>query len=276
MPTARANGTSLYYEDVGAGPPLLFVHGTVTDASTWAGQVGRLSPEFRCIAYDRRGSSRSPLGGPADAVAGVDADDAAALIRLLGAAPCIVVASSAGGRIALELMERHRQLLAGAVLSEPAVFELDPGDHSTFDLAVRSAVQRGLATGGPRSAVEAFARVIDPVEWASATEEERDRRRDNHPAMLRILGSPPDPLTGRHLQAMQIPCTVVAGAETHDVFRRIAEVLAASIPGARLVEVAGSGHQTYAGRPEQFAQIVREFARSVFRPGEAVVSTHNR
>lgn len=191
-------------------------------------------------------------------------------------APCIVVASGAGGRIALELMGRHRQLLAGAVLSEPAVFELDPGDHSTFDVAVRSAVQRALAASGPRSAVEAFARVIDPVEWASAVEEERDRRRENHPALLRILGSPPNPLTGRHLQALHIPCTVVAGTETHDVFRRIAEALAASIPGARLVEVAGSGHQTYANRPEQFARIVRELARSVFGPGEAVGSAHNR
>ena len=267
MSRARVNGTSLYYEDMGAGAALLFVHGAVTDATSWAGQIERLSSSFRCIAYDRRGSSRSPIGRLP--TVGIDAADAAALIVLLGVAPCVVVATSAGGRIALELMVRYPHLVVGAVLSEPAVFELDPGDHVAFDLSVRRAVEGPLSAGDPLAAVEAFARVIDPGEWASVPEAERDRRRANHAALLRLGGSTPTPITPGQLQQVRVPCVVVAGSETHEVFRRIAGVLASTIPGAQLVEVAGSGHQTYATRPDAFARIVRTLAGSVHGIGDA-------
>lgn len=270
MPRASVNGTSLYYDDVGAGPPLLFIHGAVTDARSWAGQIERLSSSFRCIAYDRRGSSRSPWGVPAEADAGIDAADAAALMRLLDAVPGVVVATSAGGRIALELMVSYPDLLAGAVLSEPTAFELDPGDHSAFDVAVQSAVQNALVKEGPSAAVERFAREIDLVEWASAPEDERERRRGNHAALLRLMSSAPKLLTLRHLEGIKLPCIVVAGTQTHDVFRRIAAVLASTIPGARLVEFSGSGHQTYANQPEDFERVVREFTGSVLAVSDPV------
>jgi cytochrome P450 len=156
------------------------------------------------------------------------------------------------------------------VLSEPTAFELDPGDHSTFDIAVRSAVHNALAKEGPRAAVERFATEIDPVEWASAPEDERERRRANQAALLRLMNSAPKLLTLRHLEGIKLPCIVVAGTQTHDVFRRIAAVLASTIPEARLVEFPGSGHQTYANQPEHFARVVREFTASVSASGDPV------
>lgn len=62
MAEIGVNGTTLYYEERGEGRPLLFSHGMCGDASVWADQVQRLAPQFHCIAYDRRGHSRSPLG----------------------------------------------------------------------------------------------------------------------------------------------------------------------------------------------------------------------
>jgi pimeloyl-ACP methyl ester carboxylesterase len=262
MPWTLVNGTHLYHEEAGAGPALLFLHGAVTDAGTWTGQVARLSASFRCIAYDRRGSSRSPWTEPAGDPREVDAADAAALIELLGAAPCVVVATSAGGRVALELMLRYPHLVAGAVLSEPAVFELDPGDHTAFDRSVQEAFEGPLLAGDPRAAVEAFARVIDPREWAATTEDERAARRGNHAALQRLAASTPPPMTRDDLARVGVPCAIVTGAETHGVFRRIAESLAASLSGATLVCLSGCGHQTYAARPEAFARIVRTFALS--------------
>src|SRR4051812_25234298 len=111
MPVAAVSGADLFYADVGVGPPIVFLHGAVTSSSSWAGQIERLSPQFRCIAYDRRGSSRSPYVADESLEGTGDADDAAALIRLLDARPCILVASSAGGRVALELLLRHPGLV---------------------------------------------------------------------------------------------------------------------------------------------------------------------
>jgi pimeloyl-ACP methyl ester carboxylesterase len=267
MPVAAVNGTELFYGDVGAGPPIVFLHGAAFDSSTWAGQVERLSPQFRCIAYDRRGSSRSPYVADVSLEGEVDTDDAAALIRLLGATACILVASSAGGRVALDLLLRHPGLVRGAVLGEPAVFELDPDEGAAFQAAARSAVHRAFADRGPRAAVDAFAELVDPADWRSAGEEERNRRRDNHPALLRLIEGWPAPLTAERLEELDTPCVVVMGSRTLPVFRGVATVVAGAIPGARLVEIAGAGHQTYLHDPDTFAGIVIDFAAALgFRP----------
>lgn len=80
----------------GAGQPLLFIHGMCGDATVWLDQMGRLSLHFRCIAYDRRGHLRSPLGQVVRRTVELHADDAAQLILESGLAPCLVVGSSSG------------------------------------------------------------------------------------------------------------------------------------------------------------------------------------
>src|SRR5687768_4130322 len=125
MSAVRVNGSDLYYQERGSGPAILFVHGMCGFAEVWDGQVDRLAPDFRCVAYDRRGHSRSPLGDVGQRTVELHADDAAGLIRALGLAPCLLVGSSGGARVALDVVRRFPELLSGAVLSEPPVFALD-------------------------------------------------------------------------------------------------------------------------------------------------------
>ncbi|HET9649685.1 MAG TPA: alpha/beta fold hydrolase, partial [Microlunatus sp.] len=54
------NGTTLYYQQAGAGPAMVFVHGMCGFANVWDDQVARLAARFQCTTYDRRGHSRSP------------------------------------------------------------------------------------------------------------------------------------------------------------------------------------------------------------------------
>jgi pimeloyl-ACP methyl ester carboxylesterase len=56
---------------------------------------------------------------------------------------------------------------------------------------------------------------------------------------------------------------VLAGTESHPALRAIASTLARALPDARFVELAGSGHVTYAERPEDFARVVAAFATEV-------------
>jgi 3-oxoadipate enol-lactonase len=148
MPAIEIRNTVLYYESTGDGTPLLFIHGMCGDANVRRGQVLRLAGRFRCITYDRRGHTRSAMGREPESVP-THAKDAAALITVLGVRP-IVVGSSGGARIAVELARRHPDLLAGAVVSEPPIFSLE---QSAGDALM---AERGAAVG-PAAASEGHA-----------------------------------------------------------------------------------------------------------------------
>jgi non-heme chloroperoxidase len=71
MPTITAgqeNNTDIeiYYEDHGAGPPVVLIHGYPLSGRAWDKQVAALlAAGYRMITYDRRGFGRSsqPVAG---------------------------------------------------------------------------------------------------------------------------------------------------------------------------------------------------------------------
>ncbi len=59
MPTFTRNGFSTYYEDSGAGDPVVFICGLSTDLQFWRFQVPELSKTYRVITFDNRGAGRT-------------------------------------------------------------------------------------------------------------------------------------------------------------------------------------------------------------------------
>lgn len=260
--TVDVNGTTLHYDESGGGQPLLFIHGMCGDASVWADQMRRLSPHFRCIAYDRRGHSRSPLGQVTQRTVELHADDVAQLITELGIDPCILVASSGGARVAFDAIRRYPQLVKGAVISEPPLFALDPEGGTAFVATLKPAIEAAIAQGGPRVAVDAFFELVCPGLWKMLEESQRDvPYRANSAELFGDLTMPLYQIASSELKQIRVPCLVVRGSESIPVFRSIAGILAQNIPTARLLELEGSGHVTYAEKPEEFAAAVAEFAR---------------
>jgi len=260
MPTVTLNGAEIYYEERGSGPPLLFIHGMCGNANVWDDQVDRLADRFRCVTYDRRGHSRSSLGDLEQRTVELHGDDAAALIRALGLTPCLLVGSSGGARVALDVVLRDPELLGGAVLSEPPVFALDPAAAAEIQAELGAILQPALAAGGPRAAVDAFFDYMCPGLWRAIDEERREIYRANAGELLPDLQMPPYQVQRHDLAGVQVPCLVVKGDRSHPVLMRIADLLAEGTPGAELVELRGSGHVTYAEQPAAFADAVRGFA----------------
>ena len=261
MPTIEIRDTTLYYESTGDGTPLLFIHGMCGDADVWYGQVRRLADRFRCITYDRRGHTRSAMGEQAESVP-THAQDAAALIAALGVRP-VVVSSSGGARIAVELSRHHPDLLAGAVFSEPPIFGLDQSAGDALAAELGAVVGPVAAGEGPRAAVDAFFALVCPGLWSALDEAAKDRYRANAHMMLAELRGPRYHLSVDALSAVAVPALVIAGTTSHPALRSIAHVLARGLPNARFVELHGSGHVTYAERPDEFARAVAAFAIEV-------------
>ena len=161
MPTIQVRDTSLYYERAGSGPKLLFIHGMCGDARVWDGQVARLKDRFTCITYDRRGHTRSELGTQPESVE-THASDAAALIEALELSRPIVVGSSCGARIAVELARSRPELLRGAAFSEPPIVSLVPEAGRAFMTEIAAAVRPAAERDGPRAAVDVFFPIVCP------------------------------------------------------------------------------------------------------------------
>ncbi len=59
MEVIGANGLEIAYECVGAGPPLVLVHGAAEDGRVWQPQLAALADEFTVVAWDEPGAGCS-------------------------------------------------------------------------------------------------------------------------------------------------------------------------------------------------------------------------
>ena len=143
-----SDGEQLYYQDVGVGPAVLFVHGWAMNSNFWERQVADLAPgDHRCVTYDQRGCGRS-----SPALRGYDldtlADDLAALIDTLELTDLTLVAHSMGSAIVARYLSRHPSLrVAGVVLvsgTVPGIFT-----ESSSRLQALSAQTRALMADRP-------------------------------------------------------------------------------------------------------------------------------
>jgi pimeloyl-ACP methyl ester carboxylesterase len=111
----EANGLEVYYEDYGAGEPLLLIHGGTATSQSWASHLPAFTEHFEVFTPDSRGHGRTdnPTG---ELGYRVMADDLASLIYALGLQRPLVLGYSDGGQIALELGLRYPGLARALVL----------------------------------------------------------------------------------------------------------------------------------------------------------------
>src|SRR3954453_23316804 len=108
MPQLDVRGATLNYRTVGEGPPLVLVHGSGTDLTTWDGVVEELAHDHTVIAYDRRGYGESRHQPVRDHR--IHARHLVAVLEQLASRPAAVVGWSSGGNIALAAAVQRPEL----------------------------------------------------------------------------------------------------------------------------------------------------------------------
>ena len=99
--TIEVDGATIEYNDVGAGQPIVFVHGVYVTGKLWDDVVARLSDQYRCIAPTWPfGAQREPVG---DADLGVVASGRRILnlLEALDVSDVTLIANDTGGGIVL-------------------------------------------------------------------------------------------------------------------------------------------------------------------------------
>jgi pimeloyl-ACP methyl ester carboxylesterase len=119
MTYADVNGLSLYYEEHGAGQPLVLLHGGFAAAEMFGAVIPALAGDRKVIAVDLQGHGHTADAGRPLRFESM-ADDIAALVRHLGLAHADVMGYSFGGAVAMRTAVQHpaavRRLV---VVSEP-------------------------------------------------------------------------------------------------------------------------------------------------------------
>lgn len=239
----------------GEGPPILLVHGSAADQTTWSLQLrsAALTGRFTLCAYDRR------AGAPNIEA---HADDAAAIIGELGA-PVVAVGSSFGAVIVLELLRTRPELVRGAVLCEPPLAASDdaPSIPETF-LARFDAI---AAAEGGEAAGEYFLRqVLGDVAYARMPRLFRARSK----AMWRAIRDDSAALGAYRVRyptlgAVTTPVLLLGGDRSAAYFRPTLDALAASLGRARVQILAGAGHMMQAEAHAAFNEALIGFCAEV-------------
>jgi 3-oxoadipate enol-lactonase len=246
----------------GAGETLLFLHGIGGNARNWAAQLAHFSPRYTAAAWDARGYGET--GGAVGRFAQF-ADDAAAVIAALGA-PAHVVGLSMGGRIALDLVNRHPEVVRSLTLANTSAGSAEtaaPEKVAAFlALRLKPLVEDGLTPAdiaesivagiaGPNISDEARAALIDS---------HRRLNKDGYIAAMRAVTAFtafPD------FAQIAVPTLVLTASEDRVAPPAHARLMAETIPGARLVEIAGAGHISNIEAPEAFNAALGEFLESL-------------
>jgi lipase len=242
-------------------PALVCVHGVSAHGRRFRKLAEeRLAGDFRVLAPDLRGHGRSDYEPPWDI--GTHLDDLRETVDAAGIESAAWIGHSFGGRLVLELAARSPELLASAVLLDPAIqilphvgfdFAQDAAlDHSfaTVDEAIESRLMSGAPT--PREFVEEEAR-----EHLVQSPDGRLRWRFCRSAVVtaysELCTEPPPP------SALRIPALLVH-AERFGLVRdeQLDEYASALGAQLELVGVPG-GHAVYWDAFDETASAIEKF-----------------
>ena len=240
MPEVRVNGVLLYYEEHGAGEPILCIHGTGSSSALWSEAAETLGTRGRAIVYDRRGFSRSERPDPFVTDVHLQADDAAALLDALEAAPAIVIGRSHGGEIAVDLALRYPDRVRALALLEGGGLSLS----EPFRRWLAGYHEQLLATADadPSSVGELVLRAVaGDAAWDQVPDAVKQIFAANGPAIVAEERGGLLDVTAAELGTIDRPTLIVGAEGSPPEFADATKLLAAALPSAR-VEWVGGGH----------------------------------
>jgi pimeloyl-ACP methyl ester carboxylesterase len=265
MPHANVNGVSLYYVEAGRGRPLVLAHGFSATGRMWEGQVAAFRDRHRVITCDARGQGRSEVPADPGAYAqSIMVEDLRQLIAHLGLNRPVVCGLSMGGNVVLNLALAHPEAVGGVVVCGTGAGSEDPEAWAV--------TTRGWSELLEGPGIEAFAEMYlaDPIlaDYADRSPAARtflwnaitsNTARGLALGLRGVVGNRPTVYSLRdRLVRLAVPAAIVVGDRDHWC-TRVSAFLAATIPGADLVEIPDSGHMVNLEQPEQFNRALSRF-----------------
>jgi pimeloyl-ACP methyl ester carboxylesterase len=265
------DGVSLYYEEVGQGIPLVFVHEFAGEAASWEPQVRFFARRYRTIAYNARGYPPSDVPGDVSAYSqDRAADDIRGVLDGLGITRAHVCGLSMGGYATLHFGLRHPSRALSLVVAG-AGYGSVAAERERFrqDSALTA---RRLEEDGMKAVAEFYARGPtrvqfldkDPQGWRDFYERLAAGSAAGHALTLRgvQMTRPSVFELGDRLQRLDVPTLIMTGDEDEPCLEP-ALFLKRMIPMAGLVVMPKAGHAINLEEPDLFNRAVLDFLTAV-------------
>lgn len=271
MPYADSDGMRLYYEEVGKGTPIVFVHEFADDLHSWEAQVRFFSRRYRCIAFNARGyppsdvPRRHTLYSQANA-----ADDIAAIMRHLKLRQAHIIGCSMGGYATVHFGLRHARM-ATSLTAIGVGYGSDPDKRKQF-LSDTEVMARRFTELGTPEAIKPYqigpARIQfqnkDPLGFAKFCTDFAKHSALGSANTLRGVQArrPTIQSLERGLAKMKVPLHMMSGDEDNNCLEP-SVFIKRVCPSACLTVFPNTGHAVNLEEPDLFNRLTAEFLAQV-------------
>jgi pimeloyl-ACP methyl ester carboxylesterase len=257
MPFVENQGSKIYWDQQGAGEPLLLIMGLSYPSYMWHRSRPVLSKRYRTIAFDNRGIGQSDVPPGAYSMA-LMASDAAAVLDAAGVHSAHLFGVSMGGMIAqefaLQYSERVLSLILGCTASGgPHAVQAEPA-------AIQTLMRRDLTPEESKEAIIPF--IYDPATPRESIDEDMAIRMRWYPTpqgyasqLQGIIGWE----AYSRISQITAPTLVIHGETDRLIPPANAKLIAARIPGARLVLIPHASHVFETDQPVAAHQAILAF-----------------
>jgi len=261
----RVNGYDMAYIEVGTGPTLICIHGSLCDFRVWSPVLGLLSRRARVVAPSLRHYFPEHWDGTGGGFTMAQhVDDVVAFVEAIGG-KVNLLGHSRGGHIAFRVAQKRPDLLHRVIMAEPGG-ELDQSllrpETRAFP-AVRSvaaAAVEKIVAGDIEGGLESFLAPNGGADaWRALPATAKQGLRDNVMTLLGQVNEQRLPFTRADAESIRVPALFIGGADTPGSLPVTLRALAAHVPGARMEIIPETTHVMFEQDPVRFCEIVTEF-----------------
>lgn len=250
----KANGLRIFYETLGSGQGLIFLHGSMGTGRVWKPYLSILSQNFHVMVPDGRGHGKTdnPDG---EIELELMADDVAAFIDAMELDKAILCGWSAGGDVALNVAMRYPEVVKGLIVGG-VTFRISDTYHASLGAM-------GLEGPGKVNFEVAEKNIPELVAlWKAEHAQSEDHWKSLITQLSHEMVNPPLP-SEEELKQIDVPVLILWGDRDQFLPVEDAVDLYRLLPDAQLSVIPNADHFVTRTRVEEVAKLIEEFSGSL-------------
>jgi pimeloyl-ACP methyl ester carboxylesterase len=251
------DGGAIYYETMGEGTPIVFLHGGFGDRRMWNDQFAEFAKNYFVVRYDERGFGKSAK--PTAKYSPVS--DLEMLLDHLKIDKAHLVGNSLGGILAIDfaILKPSRVRSLTVVGAGPSGVEVPKEESERMMAILKMAQDEGVQKAAAMCIQHPMLAITSKLPTTATL---LKTMIEDNASIFQMKFWPfeqTDPPAVKRLNEINVPVLIVVGDKDTPGVHSAAEAAATGIAGSKKVVMKGADHLPQMDNPEEFNRIVKEF-----------------